>query len=165
MLKSWERSSPPLGWPRRTDSLCPECVKAARADILSGAADPQILIEEHVAEIKAQILVRDGKVVIEKACPNHGTFTDTLAIDPAFLERIESLFPGRDFEALTVDGPAVLGTPGVGGASDRDGGVVAKRRGREPQPRVGIAGDGSPVRQSSCRHGRFPPPGYGQGRT
>ena len=101
MLKSWERSSPPLGWPRRTDSLCPECVKAARADILSGAADPQILIEEHVAEIKAQILVRDGKVVIEKACPNHGTFTDTLAIDPAFLERIESLFPGRDFEALT----------------------------------------------------------------
>ena len=66
---------------------------------------------------------------------------------------------------LQVDGPAVLGTPGVGGASDRDGGVVAKRRGRESQPRVGISGDGPPVRQSSCRHGRFPPPGYGQGRT
>ena len=65
---------------------------------------------------------------------------------------------------LQVDGPAVLGTPG-GGASDRDGGVVAKRRGREPQLRVGISGDGPPVRQSSCRHGRFPPPGYGQGRT
>ena len=54
---------------------------------------------------------------------------------------------------LQVDGPALLGTPGVGGASDRDGGVVAKRRGREPQPRVGIAGDGPRVRQSSCRHG------------
>ena len=49
---------------------------------------------------------------------------------------------------LHVDGPALLGTPGVGGASDRDGGVVAKRRGREPQPRVGISGDGPPVRQS-----------------
>ena len=101
MLKSWERSSPPLGWPRRTDSLCPECVKAARADILSGSADPRMLVEENVAEIEAEILVRDGKVVMEKTCPTHGTFTDTLAIDPAFLERIESLFPGRDFEAMT----------------------------------------------------------------
>ena len=27
----------------------------------------------------------------------HGTFTDTLAINPAFLERIEGLFPGRDY--------------------------------------------------------------------
>ena len=35
-------------------------------------------------------LERDGKVVIEKTCPTHGTFTDTLAIDPAFLKRIES---------------------------------------------------------------------------
>ena len=54
---------------------------------------------------------------------------------------------------LQVDGPALLGTPGVGGASDRDGGVVAKRRALEPQPRVGIARDGPRMRQSSCRHG------------
>ena len=25
------RTSPPLGWPRETDSLCPTCVKEARA--------------------------------------------------------------------------------------------------------------------------------------
>ena len=31
----------------------------------------------------------------------HGTFVDTLAINPAFLERLESLFPGRDFDAVT----------------------------------------------------------------
>ena len=30
----------------------------------------------------------------------HGTFTDMLAINPAFLERIEGLFPGRDFAAV-----------------------------------------------------------------
>jgi len=26
LLKSWEKSKPPLGWPRSTDSLCPKCV-------------------------------------------------------------------------------------------------------------------------------------------
>src|SRR4029077_1277665 len=48
-----------------------------------------------------QIVERDGKVIIEKTCTTHGTFTDTLAIDPAFLARLESLFPGRDFPAVT----------------------------------------------------------------
>ena len=38
--------------------------------------------------------------MIEKTCPQHGTFTDTLAIDPAFLDRIEKLFPGRDYRAV-----------------------------------------------------------------
>ena len=53
------------------------------------------------ARFPAHIFERDGKVVIEKTCPQHGTFTDTLAINPAFLERLESLFPGRDFDAVT----------------------------------------------------------------
>ncbi|HWC07369.1 MAG TPA: hypothetical protein VG799_09015, partial [Gemmatimonadota bacterium] len=26
LLKSWEKSKPRLGWPRETDSLCPQCV-------------------------------------------------------------------------------------------------------------------------------------------
>ena len=47
------------------------------------------------------IFERDGKVIVEKTCPSHGTFVDTLAINPAFLRRIESLFPGRDFPAIT----------------------------------------------------------------
>ena len=38
--------------------------------------------------------------MIEKTCPEHGTFTDTLAIDAAFLKRIENLFPGRDYRAV-----------------------------------------------------------------
>ena len=36
LMKSHERSKPQLGWPRTTDSLCPTCVKEARARILSG---------------------------------------------------------------------------------------------------------------------------------
>src|SRR5688500_19769361 len=30
LLKSWQKSKPTLGWPRTTDSLCPNCVIEAR---------------------------------------------------------------------------------------------------------------------------------------
>jgi uncharacterized radical SAM superfamily Fe-S cluster-containing enzyme len=100
LLKSNERSKPHLGWPRTTDSLCPVCVRETRARILSGERSVSLLINDKTGEIPAQIVERDGHVVIEKTCPQHGTFTDTLAIDPAFLERIENLFPGRDYRAV-----------------------------------------------------------------
>ena len=99
--KSHERSKPPLGWPRTTDSLCPTCVKEARRRILSGEQSIETLVREQVGEIQASIVERDGRVLVEKTCPIHGTFTDTLAIDADFLTRIERLFPGRDFKALT----------------------------------------------------------------
>src|SRR6185295_10048240 len=101
LLKSDQRTSPQFGWPRTTDSLCPTCVRETRARILSGEQALESLIDEHVGEIKAQIVERDGKVIIEKTCPVHGTFVDTLATNPAFLRRLEALFPGRDFPAVT----------------------------------------------------------------
>jgi uncharacterized radical SAM superfamily Fe-S cluster-containing enzyme len=101
LLKSWEKSSPVLGWPRTTDSLCPTCVKETRARILAGDIDLESLRTSTTGEIKATILERDGQVVIEKTCPLHGTFTDTLAVNPDFLRRIEGRFPGRDFRAET----------------------------------------------------------------
>src|SRR6266849_2362171 len=66
LQKSWEKSKPTLGWPRVTDSLCPGCVKEAREKILSGEADYKILINEHVGEVKAQIIERDGHVWMVK---------------------------------------------------------------------------------------------------
>ena len=93
LLKSSQRTRPVLGWPRSTDSLCPECVKVTRRRILSGEQSIDSLVHDHSGEIRAHILERDGKVVIEKTCPTHGAFTDTLAVDPAFLTRIESCFP------------------------------------------------------------------------
>jgi uncharacterized radical SAM superfamily Fe-S cluster-containing enzyme len=101
LLRSGERSKPPLGWPRATDSLCPACVRETRARILAGEQSVDSLLTDRSGEIEAHILERDGKVIIEKTCPVHGTFTDTLAIDPAFLHRLETLFPGRDFPAIT----------------------------------------------------------------
>src|SRR6185436_9664155 len=55
LLKSWQKSKPTLGWPRTTDSLCPNCVIEARESILSGKQDVSVLINEKVGEIKAQI--------------------------------------------------------------------------------------------------------------
>jgi uncharacterized radical SAM superfamily Fe-S cluster-containing enzyme len=101
LLKSTERTSPALGWPRTTDSLCPTCVREARTKILSGNVDIHEITASHVGEIKAEILERDGKILMEKTCPEHGTFSDVLSINPAFLERIEGLFPGRDYFAVT----------------------------------------------------------------
>lgn len=101
LLKQKEKSAPTLGWPRETDSLCPTCVKEARESILSGEEDLDLLIHGNPGEIKAAILEEDGKIIMRKTCPEHGTFEDTLSIDPAFQARIERLFPGRDFKAVT----------------------------------------------------------------
>ena len=55
LLKSRERSRPPLGWPRETDSLCPRCVIETRNAILSGERDLADLVDGHVGEVKARI--------------------------------------------------------------------------------------------------------------
>ena len=99
MLKSWEKTKPPLGWPRQTDSLCPKCVIEARAKIINGEVDYNILREEKVGEIKASVIERDGQIWMIKDCPQHGRIEDIMAIDSKFLEHIESNFPGRDIRA------------------------------------------------------------------
>jgi len=99
LLKSWKKSKPTLGWPRTTDSLCPNCVIEARESILSGKQDVSVLINEKVGEIKAQIIERDGEVWMVKDCPIHGHFEDMMAIDVKFLTHIEKMFPGRDIDA------------------------------------------------------------------
>jgi len=99
LLKSWEKSKPTLGWPRTTDSLCPDCVKEAREAILNGKKDWMDLVHEKVGEIKAQIVERDGQVWMVKQCPLHGKYEDLMAVDSKFLAWIESQFPGRDIPA------------------------------------------------------------------
>lgn len=97
LITKSERTLPPLGWPRETDSLCPRCVKEVREEILTGHRDLRDLVDGKPGEIKAKIVERDGKVLMVKDCPKHGHFEDVMAIDPKFLERIEKLYPGRDF--------------------------------------------------------------------
>jgi uncharacterized radical SAM superfamily Fe-S cluster-containing enzyme len=97
--KSWQKTKPPLGWPRQTDSLCPTCVREARQEILDGKKDVSILLTEKVGEIKATIIERDGKIVMVKDCPIHGHFEDVMSIDPPMFKHLEESFPGRDIQA------------------------------------------------------------------
>ncbi|NJM52266.1 MAG: hypothetical protein HC846_02040 [Blastocatellia bacterium] len=99
LLKSYERTAPPLGFPRETDSLCPTCVKQVREGVIDKSIPLEILMNSHPGEIKAQIVEENGQVLMKKTCPTHGEFVDVLATDAKFLERIESLFFGRDFRS------------------------------------------------------------------
>lgn len=99
LLKSYEKTKPPLGWPRETDSLCPKCVPEVRKKILDGELPYTILLEQKVGEIKARIIERDGKILMVKECPKHGCFEDVMSIDPAFTRHLEEVFPGRDIRA------------------------------------------------------------------
>ena len=104
LLKSYEKSKPPLGWPRTTDSLCPRCVPEIRQQIVDGKLPHELLLNEKVGEIKAQIIERDGKIVMVKDCPVHGHFEDVMAMDTAFFRHLEEVFPGRDIRAHADEG-------------------------------------------------------------
>jgi 7,8-dihydro-6-hydroxymethylpterin dimethyltransferase len=99
LLKSYQKSKPPLGWPRATDSLCPKCVPQIRQEIIDGKLPLEVLMNEKAGEIKAQIIERDGKILMVKDCPTHGHFEDVMAIDTAFFKHLEEVFPGRDIRA------------------------------------------------------------------
>jgi 7,8-dihydro-6-hydroxymethylpterin dimethyltransferase len=99
LLKSWEKMKPSLGWPRTTDSLCPRCIPEVRKEILDGRKPLEVLYTDKPGEIKAQIIEREGKILMVKDCPVHGRFEDVMAIDTAFFKHLEDVFPGRDIRA------------------------------------------------------------------
>jgi len=56
-------------------------------------------MNEKVGEIKAQIVERDGKILMVKDCEKHGHFEDVMSIDTKFSQHLEEVFPGRDIRA------------------------------------------------------------------
>ncbi len=99
LIRSKEKTFPQLGWPRTTDSLCPGCVKEVREAIISGQKDYTALVTENPGEIQAKIVEKEGKILMVKHCEKHGDCEDVMSIDSKFLERIEKLYPGRDFKS------------------------------------------------------------------
>ena len=96
LQKSWEKTRPTLGVPRKTDSLCPKCVPEIRSKILEGELPVEVLKDEKIGEIKAEIIERDGKIWMVKECPKHGRFEDVMSTDPEMFAHLENQFPGRD---------------------------------------------------------------------
>jgi len=95
--KSWERSAPPLGVPRWTESLCPRCNAEAVAAVLSGHATVSDF-RDRPSIIDAQIFEKAGRILMRKHCAGHGIFEDVLSTNPAFFRRMESLYVGRDYK-------------------------------------------------------------------
>ncbi len=95
--KSYERTRPPLGYPRETDSLCPRCVIDTRNAILNGERALSELVNGHLGEIRATLYQKGREVWITKTCPEHGTFDDLLSTDIDFTRQVEQRFLGRDF--------------------------------------------------------------------
>ena len=96
LLKSCERSMPPLGLPRKTTSLCPKCNQEAAFDVLCEAKGQSDFADDP-GLIEAEILEEAGRVLMRKVCRRHGPFEDVLCSDVNFFKRMESLYPGRDF--------------------------------------------------------------------
>ena len=95
------RSAIPLGVPRTTRSVCPDCVIETRNAVLDGRADINVL-KRDPGVINAEIIEEAGRVLMRKICQIHGPFEDVLATDAAFFRRMERLYPGPDF-ACTED--------------------------------------------------------------
>jgi len=96
LKKKRERVSPPLG-PRTTQSVCPKCLTEVRDCVLGGTMNATDLID-HPGVIDAEIVEEAGTVLLRKACDRHGPFEDMLATDAEFFWKMESMFPGCDFE-------------------------------------------------------------------
>jgi hypothetical protein len=75
-------------------------VVETRTAILQGERDLADLVNGHVGEIKATILEENGRILMRKTCSQHGTFEDTLSIDPEMHRIIEARYYGRDFSTL-----------------------------------------------------------------
>jgi uncharacterized radical SAM superfamily Fe-S cluster-containing enzyme len=98
--KSRDRSKPPLGFPRQTDSLCPVCVPEIRDRVVRGEADLDMLLNTRPGEVRASLVEENGRILIRKTCEKHGEFEDVISTNPAFTRRIEDLFFGRDFQSV-----------------------------------------------------------------
>jgi uncharacterized radical SAM superfamily Fe-S cluster-containing enzyme len=96
LLKSWERVPMATGVPRRTLSLCPDCNREAVEALIKGEATLADF-RDRPGIIEAQIVEEAGRILMRKACEQHGPFEDVLSNHPAFFKRIESLGFGKDF--------------------------------------------------------------------
>jgi uncharacterized radical SAM superfamily Fe-S cluster-containing enzyme len=92
-------SKPELDIPRATTSLCPVCVRETRVRVAAGELGAAELRQTQPGQIPATILERDGCIVMQKRCPLHGDFEETISTNAEFTRRIERLFPGRDVDS------------------------------------------------------------------
>ena len=100
-MKSRERTRRRSAGRGRPTRCARRCVKEARArDPRAASSDLTTLVDEHVGEIKAHIVERDGKIVDREDVPEARHVHRRAGDRPGVPARASSgLFPGRDFTA------------------------------------------------------------------
>ena len=73
-----------------------------RKQILDGKLPHEVLLNEKVGEIKAQIIERDGQILMVKDCPKHGHFEDVMSIDTGLLQASRRELPRAATSARTA---------------------------------------------------------------
>ncbi|HYT24017.1 MAG TPA: radical SAM protein [Candidatus Polarisedimenticolia bacterium] len=99
LLKQRNRRLMDTGVPRKTLSLCPDCNREAVEALLKGEIDAADF-RDNPGIIEAEILEEGGRILMRKACEQHGPFEDTLSNHPDFFRKMERLAFGRDFECV-----------------------------------------------------------------
>ena len=99
LLKQRNRRLMDTGVPRNTLSLCPDCNREAVEALLKGEIDAADF-RDNPGIIEAEILEEGGRILMRKACEQHGPFEDTLSNHPDFFRKMERLAFGRDFECV-----------------------------------------------------------------
>src|SRR5947207_583284 len=87
------------GVPRKTLSLCPDCNREAVEALLKGEIDAADF-RDNPGIIEAEILEEGGRILMRKACEQHGPFEDTLSNHPDFFRKMERLAFCRDYECV-----------------------------------------------------------------
>jgi uncharacterized radical SAM superfamily Fe-S cluster-containing enzyme len=80
---------------RQTNSVCPECTRVIAASTFEGLGKKKIRQTKSVCPeckkvIEASILEENGKVIMEKDCPEHGNFRDIYWSDAELYRKFES---------------------------------------------------------------------------
>ena len=87
LLKSYQKSKPPLGWPRTTDSLCPRCVPEIRQQIVDGTG--RVAAHEIMVGTPAiRNLIRENKVAQMYSMIQTGAQYGMQTLDQTLLELV-----------------------------------------------------------------------------
>ncbi len=89
ILRSRERSAPPLGFPRETDSLCPRCVPEIRKDLTAGKAELSRILNQKPGEIKAQLVEEGDRILIKGPTTDFEQIVESMQIDRKAIARAE----------------------------------------------------------------------------
>ena len=112
--KSHERTRPPLGYPRETDSLCPQCVIETRKKLLNGERQLEDLVDGHIGEIRATFYEKGKELWSPRPAPTTGPSTTSARSTWSSTRSSRAAFPGVTTAPSATRGSTATAPPPFG---------------------------------------------------